>query len=58
MWCRGSLDLRIEARAVKANRPPGDGALIELAKLHGHTEAEKAAVVSLTDYAALAEAAC
>jgi transposase len=42
----------------KANRPPGDGALVELAKLHGHAETHAAPVVSLTDYAALAEAAC
>jgi transposase len=42
----------------KTNRPPGDGALAELAKLHGHTAAEHAPVVSLSDYAALAEVAC
>jgi hypothetical protein len=41
----------------KTNRPPRDGALIELAKLHGHADTEKAAVVSLKDYAALAEVA-
>jgi transposase len=41
----------------KRNRPPGDEALAELAKLHGHTAAEHAPVVSLSDYAALAEAA-
>jgi transposase len=41
----------------KTNRPPGDGALAELAKLHGHTAAEHAPVVSLSDYAALAEVA-
>jgi hypothetical protein len=41
----------------KRNRPPGDAALAELAKLHGHTAAEHAPVVSLSDYAALAEAA-
>lgn len=41
----------------KTNRPPGDEALAELAKLHGHADAEPAAVVSLADYAALAEVA-
>jgi len=41
----------------KTNRPPGDGALAELAKLHGHTEAVTP-VVSLSDYAKLAEVAC
>ena len=41
----------------KTNRPPGDHALAELAKLHGHTEAVTP-VVSLTDYAKLAEVAC
>jgi transposase len=41
----------------KLNRPPGDGALAELAKLHGHA-GQVAAVVSLTDYAALAQVAC
>jgi len=40
------------------NRPPGDGALAELARLHGHTSEQQAPVVSLTDYAALAEVAC
>ena len=42
----------------KTNRPPGDGALAELAKLHGHADAQQAPVVALTDYAALAEVAC
>ena len=42
----------------KTNRPPGDSALAELAKLHGHADAQQATVVSLTDYAALAEVAC
>jgi transposase len=42
----------------KTNRPPGDDALAELAKLHGHADAQNATVVSLTDYAALAEVAC
>ena len=41
----------------KINRPPGDGALAELAKLHGHAE-KVAPVVSLSDYAKLAEVAC
>jgi hypothetical protein len=41
----------------KLNRPPGDGALAELAKLHSHAETV-APVVSLSDYAALAEVAC
>jgi len=41
----------------KINRPPGDGALAELAKLHGHTKTV-APVVSLKDYARLAEVAC
>jgi transposase len=41
----------------KINRPPGDGALAELAKLHGHAD-QVAPVVSLQDYAALAEVAC
>jgi hypothetical protein len=41
----------------KANQPPGDDALIELAELHGHAETHAAPVVSLTDYAALAEVA-
>ena len=40
----------------KTNRPPGDGALAELAKLHGHAETATP-VVSLSDYAALAEVA-
>jgi transposase len=41
----------------KTNRPPGDGALAELAKLHGHA-GQVAPVVSLSDYAKLAEVAC
>jgi transposase len=41
----------------KTNRPPGNHALAELAKLHGQT-ATVAPVVSLTDYARLAEVAC
>jgi hypothetical protein len=41
----------------KLNRPPGDGALAELAKLHGHVNTV-APVVSLIDYARLAEVAC
>jgi transposase len=42
----------------KTNRPPGKDALAELAKLHGQPPAEVAPVVSLTDYAKLAEVAC
>jgi transposase len=42
----------------KVNRPPGDGALAELAKLHGQADSQSAAVRSLDDYAALAEVAC
>ena len=42
----------------KVNRPPGDGARAELARLHGQVEPHAAAVVSLKDYAALAEVAC
>jgi transposase len=41
----------------KTNRPPGKDALAELAKLHSHA-GQVAPVVSLTDYAALAEVAC
>lgn len=41
----------------KRNRPPGETALAELAKLHGHAETV-APVVSLADYAKLAEVAC
>jgi hypothetical protein len=41
----------------KTNRPPGDGALAELARLHGHP-GQVAPVVSLSDYAKLAEVAC
>lgn len=40
----------------KANRPPGEGALAELARLHGLKSEHEAVVVSLADYAALAEA--
>jgi transposase len=42
----------------KVNRPPGDGALAELVRLHGQTEPGLAPVRSLADYAALAEVAC
>jgi len=42
---------------AKTNRPPGETALAELAKLHGQSTA-LAPVVSLSDYAALAEVAC
>jgi len=42
----------------KVNRPPGNGALAELAKLHRHAPAQVAPVVSLSDYAKLAEVAC
>ena len=42
----------------KLNRPPGDGALTELAKLHGQPPGKVAPVVSLSDYAKLAEVAC
>ncbi|MDQ2897424.1 MAG: IS21 family transposase [Actinomycetota bacterium] len=42
----------------KTNRPPGDRALAELAKLHGLADNGRAPVVSLTDYAELAEVAC
>jgi hypothetical protein len=41
----------------KLNRPPGDKALAELAKLHNHA-GHVAPVVSLIDYAKLAEVAC
>jgi transposase len=41
----------------KTNRPPGNDALAELAKLHSYAETV-APVVSLTDYARLAEVAC
>jgi transposase len=41
----------------KTNRPPGKDALAELAKLHGDA-GTVAPVVSLTDYAKLAEVAC
>ena len=43
---------------AKRNRPPGDGALAELARLHDHVPDRVAAVVSLADYAQLAEVAC
>lgn len=42
----------------KINRPPGESALAELARLHGQPDPEPAAVVSLKDYAAMAEVAC
>ncbi|MGO9763117.1 MAG: Mu transposase domain-containing protein [Solirubrobacteraceae bacterium] len=42
----------------KTNRPPRDGALAELAKLHGQPPPGVAPVVSLADYAKLAEVAC
>jgi len=42
----------------KVNRPPGEQALGELARLHGHVAATGAPLVSLKDYAALAEVAC
>jgi len=42
----------------KINRPPGPDALTELARLHEPPAPAPAAVVSLTDYAALAEVAC
>ena len=42
----------------KLNRPPGEGALAELAKLHGQPPGKAAPVVSLSDYAKLAEVAC
>jgi transposase len=42
----------------KLNRPPGNHALAELAKLHGQPPGGVAPVVSLTDYAKLAEVAC
>jgi hypothetical protein len=41
----------------KVNRPPGETALAELARVHGHV-ADEPAAVSLKDYAALAEVAC
>jgi transposase len=43
---------------TKTNRPPGAEALAELAKLHNHAPDQVAPVVSLTDYAELAEVAC
>jgi hypothetical protein len=42
----------------KINRPPGDGALAELAKLHGQPPGKVTPVASLSDYAKLAEVAC
>jgi len=42
----------------KVNRPPGEAALGELARLHGAPAAAAAPVVSLEHYAALAEVAC
>ncbi len=42
----------------KVNRPPGTGALAELARLHEPSDHAPAQVVSLNDYAALAEVAC
>jgi transposase len=42
----------------KINRPPSDDALAELARLHEPPVPAPAAVVSLKDYAALAEVAC
>jgi transposase len=42
----------------KVNRPPGEGALAELSKLHQHAPNRVAPVVSLADYAQLAEVAC
>lgn len=41
----------------KANRPPGNDALAELARLKG-LEPEPAPVIDLARYAQLAEAAC
>ena len=41
----------------KANRPPGDQALAELARLKG-VDGEPAPVISLQRYAELAEVAC
>jgi hypothetical protein len=43
---------------TKRNRPPGDGALAELSKLHQHAPDRVAPVASLADYAQLAEVAC
>jgi transposase len=42
----------------KLNRPPGTDALAELSKLHSHAPDQVAPVVSLSDYAKLAEVAC
>jgi hypothetical protein len=42
----------------KRNRPPGKDALAELSRLHDHAPAHVAPVVSLGDYAKLAEVAC
>jgi len=46
--------LKVATRRAAA----GKDALAELARLHGNAKTEQAAVVSLTDYAALAEVAC
>jgi transposase len=43
---------------AKRNRPPGDGALVELSKLHQHAPDRIAPARSLADYAKLAEVAC
>jgi transposase len=40
----------------KANRPPGSGALAELARLTGHEQSPSGSVVSLADYQQLADA--
>ena len=53
-WTRSR---RQTACRSKINRPPGKDALAELAKLHSHAETI-APVVSLADYAKLAEVAC
>jgi hypothetical protein len=41
-----------------ANRPPGQTALAELARLHAQPEPQPGSAVSLKNYAALAEVAC
>jgi hypothetical protein len=43
---------------TKRNRPPGTDALAELSKVHQHIPDRVAPVVSLSDYAKLAEVAC
>lgn len=43
---------------TKRNRPPGENSLAELERLHAPATAAAAPVVSLSDYAALAEVAC